>query len=122
MSKLPQISPAELEVMNVLWKHGSLMGTEIVNIVSETNDWNDKTIRTFINRLVAKKALSIEKINGRAFRYSAAIDEEEYKSNATKNFINKMYDGSLNMMLTGFIKDNDLDKEEIDELKKILEG
>ena len=122
MANLPQISSAELEVMNVLWKNGGLMGTEIVNLVSKTNKWGDKTIRTFINRLVAKKAISIERINGRAFRYYPAIDEKEYKASATKNFLKKMYDGSLNLMLTGFINDNELSKSEIDDLKKILEG
>lgn len=122
MANLPQISSAELEVMNVLWKNGGLMGTEIVNLVSKTNKWGDKTIRTFINRLVAKKAISIERINGRAFRYYPAIDEKEYKASATKNFLKKMYDGSLNLMLTGFVKDNELSKSEIDDLKKILDG
>lgn len=122
MANLPQISSAELEVMNVLWKNGGLMGTEIVNLVSKTNNWGDKTIRTFINRLVAKKAISIERINGRAFRYYPAIDEKEYKASATKNFLKKMYDGSLNLMLTGFVNDNELSKSEIDDLKKILDG
>ena len=122
MANLPQISSAELEVMNVLWKNGGFMGTEIVNLVSKTNKWGDKTIRTFINRLVAKKAISIERINGRAFRYYPAIDEKEYKASATKNFLKKMYDGSLNLMLTGFVKDNELSKSEIDDLKKILDG
>lgn len=122
MADLPQISSAELEVMNVLWKNGGLMGTEIVNLVSKTNKWGDKTIRTFINRLVAKKAISIERINGRAFRYYPAIDEKEYKTSATKNFLKKMYDGSLNLMLTGFVNDNELSKSEIDDLKKILDG
>ncbi len=122
MANLPQISSAELEVMNVLWKNGGLMGTEIVNLVSKTNKWGDKTIRTFINRLVAKKAISIERINGRAFRYYPAIDEKEYKASATKNFLKKMYDGSLNLMLTGFVNDNELSKSEIDDLKKILDG
>ncbi len=122
MADLPQISSAELEVMNVLWKNGGLMGTEIVNLVSKTNKWGDKTIRTFINRLVAKKAISIERINGRAFRYYPAIDEKEYKASATKNFLKKMYDGSLNLMLTGFVNDNELSKSEIDDLKKILDG
>ena len=122
MADLPQISSAELEVMNVLWKNGGLMGTEIVNLVSKTNKWGDKTIRTFINRLVAKKAISIERINGRAFRYYPAIDEKEYKASATKTFLKKMYDGSLNLMLTGFVNDNELSKSEIDDLKKILDG
>ena len=122
MSNMPQISASELEIMNVLWKHGSLMGTRIVELVSENNDWGDKTIRTFINRLVAKKAISIKKINGRAFLYSAAIEESAYKSSATNTFLKKMYDGSLNLMLTGFVNDNKLSKSEIDELKKILEG
>ena len=122
MSNMPQISSSELEIMNVLWKHGSLRGTQIVELVSENNNWGDKTIRTFINRLVAKKAISIKKINGRAFLYSAAIEEDEYKSSATTTFLQKMYNGSLNLMLTGFINDNKLSKSEIDELKKILEG
>ena len=122
MSKMPQISSAELEIMNVLWEHSPLLGTQIVNIVAKTNTWGDKTIRTFINRLVGKGAVSIEKLNGRTFLYSAAIDETEYKADATETFLKKMYGGSLNLMLTDFVNNNKLSRGEIDELEKILEG
>lgn len=121
MADLPQISSSELEVMNVLWKNGGLTGTEIVSLVSKTNKWGDKTIRTFINRLAVKKAVSTERINGRAFRYYPAVDEKEYKSNAAKNFLEKMYDGSPALMLAELINDNKLSKSEINDLKKFLE-
>lgn len=122
MKALPQISTSELEVMNVLWKHGSLTSSQIVEYVSKNNDWKAKTIHTLINRLVSKGAVVAEKLNSRSNIYTASVKEDEYKYNAAEMFVQKMYNGSINMMLTGFIKENKLTEGEIEELKKILEG
>lgn len=38
------------------------------------------------------------------------------------NFLNKLYGGSVKLMLASFVENNDLSDEEIQNLKDILEG
>ena len=61
MSKLPQISEAEFEVMKVIWKYAPISTNEVTEKLTQTTDWSPKTIQTMLKRLVTKKALTYEK-------------------------------------------------------------
>lgn len=121
MNKL-QITDAEFCVIKALWKNEPCTSAEIVNEVSKQQDWNDKTIRTLINRLVSKGAVKAEKTRTKAFTYSSLISEKDYMNVENKNFLNKLYGGSVKLMLASFVENNNLSDEEIQNLKNILEG
>lgn len=118
---IPQISEAELEVMKVLWELKEATSTQIVEEFTGKSDWKPKTIHTLITRLVAKGAINASKIDGKSYNYSASISEEEYKSHANNSFLQKLYNGSINLMMASFIKDQKLSRKEIDELRKLLD-
>ncbi|OQB14908.1 MAG: Penicillinase repressor [Firmicutes bacterium ADurb.Bin193] len=120
--KIPQISDAESSVMKVLWENGQCTSAQIVGEVSKESDWKPKTIQTLITRLVAKGAIKAEKLTGKAFVYSALVSKDEYIRDANNSFLQKMYDGSLSLMLASFVKERSLSKEQIESLKNILEG
>lgn len=121
MKAIPQISDAELEVIKILWELGGATSTQIVEKLAETSDWKPKTIHTLIARLVAKKAVIAKKIDGKSYLYSPNVNEEEYKSYASKSFLQRLYNGSINLMLTSYVKEQKLSRDEIDELKKLLD-
>lgn len=121
MKNLPQISEAEFQVMKILWNLNKATSSEIVEKLSKTSDWKPKTIHTLITRLVGKNAIYSEKIDGKSYMYYPKVTEEEYKSYANKSFIQKLYNGSLSLMLSSFIKQQKLSKEDIEELKKFLD-
>lgn len=56
MSKLPQISEAEFEVMKVIWKYAPISTNEVTEKLTQTTDWSPKTIQTMLKRLVTKKS------------------------------------------------------------------
>lgn len=121
MNKL-QITDAEFCVMKALWKIETCTSSEIVGEVSREQEWNDKTIRTLINRLISKGAVRAEKTDGKAFIYSSLISEKDYIKVENDNFINKLYGGSVKLMLASFVENNNFTEEEIQNLKDILEG
>ena len=119
--KIPQISESELEVMKVLWKESPQSSGQIVDSLSTCTEWKPKTIQTLITRLMTKGAISAQK-NGKAYLYSPVVSEEAYKAEANQNFLSRLYNGSINLMLASFVKEKSLTKSEIEELKQILEG
>lgn len=121
MKNIPQISDAELEVMKILWEFGDVTSTQIIERLSKISNWKPKTIHTLIARLVAKEAISAEKIDGKSYLYSPNISEDVYKSSASKSFLERLFNGSINLMLTSYVKEQKLSKSEIDDLKKLLE-
>ena len=114
------ISESELEVMKVLWKINEGSSAQIIEQLKDNSDWKPKTIQTLITRLVSKGFVDVDKTNRKLFIYKPAISEKEYKDSASKSFLEKLYNGSINKMVLSFVKENKLSKEEIDELRDIL--
>jgi BlaI family penicillinase repressor len=118
---IPQISEAEIEVMKVLWELNEATSAQIVEKLEGMSNWKPKTIHTLINRLVAKGAINATKIDGKSYLYSPNVSEQEYKSHANKSFLQKLYNGSISLMMASFIKEQKLSKKDIDELKRLLD-
>ncbi|MDU6855579.1 MAG: BlaI/MecI/CopY family transcriptional regulator [Clostridiales bacterium] len=120
MNKLPTISEAEYEVMKIIWAHAPISTTEVVERLLETSTWTPKTIQSLLARLVKKGALEYQK-NGRVFVYTPLVKEEEYLEKESVTFLNRFYNGALNSMVVNFLKHDKLTKDDIEELKKILD-
>lgn len=120
MRKLPQISDMEWIIMRVLWENSPISANEVIDKLGESTEWSDKTIRTFLNRLVKKKAISYEK-NGREYLYYPIVTENECIREENKTFLDRVYNGALNLMFAKFLEDEALSEDEIEELKQILD-
>ena len=121
MSNIPQISESELEVMKILWQLKSATSAQIEEELIKTTEWKPKTIQTLITRLVSKEAVEVDKSNKKSYIYFPKINEEEYKTFASTSFIEKLYNGSVNMMIANFIKSKKMSKEDIKELRNLLD-
>lgn len=119
-TNLPNISDSEFEVMKIIWDKSPVKSKEIIASLSNTKDWNEQTIKTLINRLLKKGAISFEK-EGRNYSYYPLIKKKDYIQKESKSFLQKFYDGSINSMFSHFIKDKRLSKSDIEELKELLE-
>ncbi len=120
MGTLPQISEAEYEVMKIVWKYAPVSTNEITEKLLRTTAWSPKTIQTLIKRLVAQGALTYEK-QSRMFVYTPLINENEYVRQESSSFLKRFYDGNITTMLSAYITDEKLSKEEIEQLRSILE-
>lgn len=121
MKKLPQISEAEYEVMKVVWAYAPISTSQVVEKLTAVSSWSPKTIQTMLLRLVKKGALSNRK-EGRVFIYTPLVLEDEYRTGASRKFLDRFYGGDLNSMVLNFVKDDQLSAAEIEELKAILDG
>lgn len=119
MSKLPQISEAEFEVMKVIWKYAPISTNEVTEKLTQTTDWSPKTIQTMLKRLVTKKVLTYEK-QSRVFVYTPLVPETEYIRQESNSFLNKYYNGNIVSMLTSYLEDDKLSKTELDTLRHLL--
>ncbi|MDD5698133.1 MAG: BlaI/MecI/CopY family transcriptional regulator [Victivallaceae bacterium] len=120
MKEIPGISEAEYEVMKVVWKKYPLTSGEIIEKLSPKKNWNPKTVKTLINRLVKKQAL-VHTAQGKAYLYSPAVSREACASRESESFIKRVFDGAMMPMLAHFAKANKIKPEDVERLKKILE-
>lgn len=119
MGDLPQISEAEFEVMEIVWKYAPISTNEITEKLLRTTSWSPKTIQTLIKRLVNKGALTYEK-QSRVFVYTPVVDEKEYIGQESNTFLKRYYDGDITAMLSAYIENDKLSETEIDNLRSLL--
>ena len=119
MVKAPRISESEWGVMKVVWERSPITANEVVDALSFTK-WQPKTVKTLLNRLLAKGALGFEK-RGRTYHYYPLVDKAACSRAESRSFLRRVYDGALTPMVAGFIEDEDLSPDEIAALRRLLD-
>ena len=108
---------SELKVMNVLWSRGELKAKEITAILFEEVGWSKTTTYTIIKKCIDKKA--IERKAG--FVCHALITQEEARALETEELIDKMYDGSSDLLIASLLGSKQMSSKKIEKLKKLIE-
>ena len=121
MTKIPKISEAEWQVMEVLWACSPRTAHDIVKILSDKTLWKPKTIKTLISRLLQKEAIGFEK-EGRQYHYFPRLSRQKCIQAETKSFLARVYGGGLKPLLAAFLEEEKLTQQEILELKRILDA
>jgi BlaI family penicillinase repressor len=120
-SELPQISDAEWAVMKVVWNQSPLTTNQVVQALENKTDWKPKTIHTLLSRLVRKGALAFEK-KGREYLFRPLVEARECVHAASRSFLSRVFDGEVAPFLACFLERQKLSREEIAELRRILDG
>lgn len=119
MSLIPKIGESEWYVMKALWENAPLSGNDIVKSVNKYTDWSQSTILTMVRRLVKKKAIGVKQ--EKVMMYYPLISQEETVRLEADMFVKRVYEGSVNMMVKGFLENGELSEQEITALKKMLD-
>ena len=114
-----QISPAELEIMKVLWRQPGLGASEIADALEQSQDWNIRTIKTMLSRLVDKGALGTEQ-DGRRFLYRPLVDKAAYQRKAAGQFVDRLFGGKAAPLIAQLADARGLSEDDIEELEALL--
>jgi predicted transcriptional regulator len=115
------ISDAESRVMEVLWQRAPQSSEDIVAALLEPTGWHDKTIRTLLNRLLRKGAVSAQK-DGRRFLYSPVLEREAWQRQESRSLLDRVFGGRVAPLLTHFSQHETLSAKEAAELRKLLDA
>lgn len=117
---IPTISPAEWEVMEVLWNAGPMAARDVYAALSQERSWDIKTVRTLLSRLVEKGAIEYDQV-GNSYLYRAAYTKDRLVCGEVRNVANRTLDGSVSALFASFIREEQLEPEEIEKLRKLLD-
>jgi len=113
-----QISEAEAQVMEVLWQRHPQSAEEVCAALAH-QQWQDATVKTLLNRLLNKGAISAEK-DGRRYLYAPKLKREQWLAAESKGFLDRMFDGKVAPLVAHFSKHRKLSKADLEELKKLV--
>lgn len=119
IKKEPTISPAELKVLEILWKSSPLSSSQIIDALKNTESWHNQTVKTLLSRLVSKKVISYKQESNR-YLYIPLLKKRDYQKAISYSFIKRVFGGKISPLLAYFSKQEKISKEEIKELKAII--
>ncbi|MCX6955556.1 MAG: BlaI/MecI/CopY family transcriptional regulator [Verrucomicrobia bacterium] len=117
----PKISSAEWDVMSVVWAREPLTATEVFEALPPGHGWKQKTVNTFLTRLVEKGVLTADK-QGKAFVYTARLAREDCVRVESESFLRRVFQGATGDLVLHFSQKADFTAEEIRELEQILKS
>ena len=116
--KLPD---AELQVMQAIWTcECPVKRSQIDKILKETHPMAQTTLLTLLTRLSDKGFIKIIKEN-RSSTYIPLIKEEDYIKEQSKSLFRNLCKGNISIFANALC-DSVLTKEELNELKEMLES
>jgi BlaI family transcriptional regulator, penicillinase repressor len=116
-STLP--TPAELRLLDVLWRLGEATIEDVLAAYSE-NPPNYKTVQTLLRIMEGKKLIS-HRLRGRAFVYEPRVEKEQVNRMSIASFIERYFRGSRTELLLNLLDDDQCDDEELHQLEEMIQ-
>lgn len=114
------LTQAEWAVMECLWERSPRSSREVTEQMEQTEGWSRSTTNTLLYRLEGKGAVAAE-IQGRSKSYRALLRREDAALRETEDLLERVYHGSLSLMVSALTRQQKLSRKEIDELYAMLE-
>ena len=108
----------ELDVMGVLWQQGSATVSEVRDALADDLAYN--TVLTVLRTLEEKGHVS-HVAEGKAFRYLPAVSQDAAGKSALSNVLEKLFDGSHDLLLTQLVSERKIGDNDLRRLRKLLD-
>ncbi|HIY06288.1 MAG TPA: BlaI/MecI/CopY family transcriptional regulator [Candidatus Evtepia faecigallinarum] len=120
--KSTNLTQAEWTVMECLWEKGGLTGREVTHEMAARCGWSRSTTLTLLGRLEHKGVVKGAAGERGPKVFSPLLRREDAALRETKNFLSRVYQGSLSLMVSALTKKQALPQEDLDQLYALLKG
>ena len=113
------ISDAESQVMKVLWTSAPLSAEDVAARLAGAQDWQLTTVKTLLNRLLKKGAVSAEQ-DGRRYLYAPLLARTDWVHAESLTLLDRLFGGSLAPLVAHFSSRRKLKAADVAALKKLI--
>lgn len=113
------LTHSEWYVMDCLWQQSPSTVMELVTALHQKVGWAKSTTITTLRRMEDKGLVTVE-IHGRTKYYTPALERDKAVRRETRSFLDRVYQGSVGLMVSAMASEKALSQEEIDALYAIL--
>ncbi len=119
-SKQPRtLTDAEWAIMDAVWAHEPCAAGTVQETLQPTHGWAYSTVKTTMDRMVAKGLLATKAIRNLQL-FSSAISRDEARRVEVRKLLKRAFDGALTPMIQFLVKNEGLSATEIKELRELL--
>ncbi len=117
--KMRELTKAEEQVMQVIWKIGQGFANEIVAAYPEPKPAYN-TVLTII-KILERKGFVTHETFCRANRYTAAVSREDYSQRYLGSVVERYFNNSYLDLVSAFAKKENFSIEELEEMRKAID-
>jgi BlaI family penicillinase repressor len=116
-----QPTELELQFLKILWEKSPQPVRDIRDLLAKAGrDIAHTSVITTLNTMVKKQLVTREK-EGKAFLFSPKVTREQVSQSVLGDVVNRVFDGSATAVLLGVIEQNEIDLDELKELRKLID-
>ena len=123
MKTLPDLTPAEFDVMKVLWqlRRGTVAEVRAEHTRQFSSDLAYTTVMTLLGRLATKGAVKVDRAR-QPFVYKPALKRESIVRERLRDFLDSCFDGQAESLVLHLVEDETLSLDELRRIQKKLRG
>jgi predicted transcriptional regulator len=118
--KLPELSPAQAEIMRIVWERGEVSASQVVRELTPRRKVSRNTVRTLIERMEEKGWLT-HREEGRTFLYSAARPHAATIGQKVREIVDSVCGGSAETLVAALLDYRGLDRDELIRIRQLLD-
>jgi BlaI family penicillinase repressor len=118
--KLRGISPAETEILRIIWELGQATIQQIHEKLPARRKIVYKTVLTLVRRL-ERKGYVEHKRQGKAHVYSAVVKREDVVRRTVLDFVDRLFGGDAGPLVQFLAEEGHINADEFKRLKRIID-
>lgn len=115
-------TPAELEMLRILWDRGPMTGREMHAELAERGHERAYTSVTSLLNVMFEKGYVRRDPDGRAFRYVAETAPDETLRDLVGDLRDRAFEGSASTLVTHLLEEATPSREELDEIRQVIDA
>ena len=120
MKKKVILGSSERYVCELLWQRSPQTMTELLRSLEQNPGWSKSTVNTMLARMTEKGLITYEQ-GEKAKLYKPCIKKRDADLAETESLIDRVYDGSVSMMMSTLMRQKKLKDEDVAELRRLLD-
>jgi BlaI family penicillinase repressor len=113
------LTEAEWAIMAVVWQQEPCAAGTVQEALQESHGWAYSTVKTTMDRMVAKGLLATHSIRNLNL-FTSCVTRDEARRNELQKFLCRAFDGAIAPMLQFLVQQEDLSESELQELRKLI--
>ena len=118
-SKSVTLSELQLDVMRVLWRHGEVGTTEVVEALERSRGLAHTTVATLLSRL-EKRGVVASRREGRQLLYQAKITGDSVQKGMVSALVSRWFGGDAKALVAHLVREEELAPDDLATVRRLL--
>lgn len=119
MARHIELTEAEWAIIKSVWEQEPCTAPEVQEKLFKATEWTYSTVRTMMDRMVAKGLLKAEK-EGKITRYSSAITRAQAQRGELLYALRHAFNGATAPLVQCLLDTKNVSRDDLDQIKQLI--